>query len=230
VRRASVIHAANVIVRSLWIRFHLSLILLAVVLIGVLASWLMLRLGLRSMAIRYSLAGLVGYAGFFLGVKVWLRYAETALPPRLKYDVALVEEGKLAPKVGPIEPSTSPGSHWWENLDPTGLVDSTDGEGCLVSIALAVVSGVLLGAVGYLLAEAPVILGEAFVQVALAGALRRIAKLIEQPHWSGTVLVATWLPAFLVIVLAFLAGPALEWHCPTAARLLDAVPHCDRME
>ncbi len=55
------------------LRFHMSLILLATVGSGLLATRLMLGLGLKNMAVRYPLAVLSAYLIFFLLVKLWLK-------------------------------------------------------------------------------------------------------------------------------------------------------------
>jgi hypothetical protein len=224
--RPSVMHAATVIVRALWVRFHVALILLAVVVAGVLANALLLRLGLRSLPGRYALDVLIGYASFFVGVKLWLRYAETALPPRLKHDVVRVEDGEMAPAQSDLSTKTT----WWEHLDLV-VPDVSDGASCLgavLAILLGIVMLFVIGIGAYMLAEGPALLGEVFVQAALAGALRRGAKRMEEPHWSGTALRATFIPASIVLVVALLLGYLLQRHCPTAARLADALLHCPR--
>jgi hypothetical protein len=222
--RPSVMHAATVIARALWVRCHVTVILLGVVVVGMLANTLLLHLGLSSLPLRYALDVLIGYAAFFIGVKLWLRYAETALPPRLKHDVVQIEDGAL-----PAAPADgSPRSRWWEFL-PLEVPDVSDGGGCLVAalLLLALLALLVLLGVGvYLVAEAPALLGEAFVQAALAGALRRGAKRMDEPHWSGTVLRATFIPAGIVLVLALLLGYVLHWFCPTATRLVEALFHC----
>jgi hypothetical protein len=57
-----------------FVRFHMSLILAAVVASGVLGSKLLLLLGIHSMRLRYPLAILGSYAVFFLLVRVWIWY------------------------------------------------------------------------------------------------------------------------------------------------------------
>jgi hypothetical protein len=222
--RPSVMHAATVIARALWVRCHVTVILLGVVVVGMLANTLLLHLGLGSLPLRYALDVLIGYAAFFVGVKLWLRHAETALPPRLKHDVVQIEDGQLAPESSPAPSKT----RWWEHL-PLEVPDVSDEGGCLVAVLvlLALLALLVLLGVGvYLVAEAPALLGEAFVQAALAGALRRGAKRMEEPHWSGTVLRATVIPAGIVLGLALLLGVVLHHLCPTAVRLVDVLIHC----
>ena len=57
-----------------FVRFHMTLILSAVVASGVLGSRLMLMAGVHSMRLRYPLAILASYLVFFLMVRIWIWY------------------------------------------------------------------------------------------------------------------------------------------------------------
>jgi len=56
------------------LRFHMSLILLATVCSGLLATRIMLALQLKNVVIRYPLAVVFAYLTFFIFVKIWLKY------------------------------------------------------------------------------------------------------------------------------------------------------------
>lgn len=56
------------------LRFHMSLILLATVCAGFLATRIMLGLDLDNVMIRYPLAVIFAYVIFFTAVKLWLKY------------------------------------------------------------------------------------------------------------------------------------------------------------
>jgi hypothetical protein len=56
------------------LRFHMSLILLATIGSGLLATRIMLALGLKNVMVRYPLAVVAAYLGFFLAVKLWLKF------------------------------------------------------------------------------------------------------------------------------------------------------------
>lgn len=219
--RRSVYHAAKAISHFLWVRFHITLILVAVVMVGLVANWLALRLGLRWLVVRYPLSVLVGYAAFFAGIKLWLGYAETALSPKLRAEIVRLDADPRPPP-----PDGTEKKRWWEHLDFVDIPDP--GEGCLVVAVALIVLMVVLGVGAYVVGEAPFFLGEALVQVSLAAALRSRAKQLDTAHWSGAVLRATWVPALIVLLLATLAGVLLNAYCPPAVRLLDAVFHCPR--
>jgi hypothetical protein len=63
--------------KRFFLRFHMSLILLATALSGVLSAKLMLLLHVENIVIRYPLAVLAAYLAFFCFVKLWLRYVAT---------------------------------------------------------------------------------------------------------------------------------------------------------
>jgi hypothetical protein len=63
--------------KRFFLRFHMSLILLATALSGVLSAKLMLLLHVKNIVIRYPLAVLAAYLAFFCFVKLWLRYVAT---------------------------------------------------------------------------------------------------------------------------------------------------------
>lgn len=72
------------ILERFFLRFHMSLILGAVVLVGLLASKALLGLGVTSMPLRYPLAVLVSYAIFFACVRAWIWYVTPAYRPALE--------------------------------------------------------------------------------------------------------------------------------------------------
>jgi hypothetical protein len=63
-----------------FLRFHMSLILLATVLTGLLSTKLLLLVPVENIVIRYPLAVLAAYLAFFLFVKLWLAYMSAARP------------------------------------------------------------------------------------------------------------------------------------------------------
>lgn len=58
----------------LFLRFHMSLILIGTALVGLLASKLLLLSHVTSMVIRYPLAVVISYLAFFGFIKLWLSY------------------------------------------------------------------------------------------------------------------------------------------------------------
>jgi hypothetical protein len=63
-----------------FVRFHMTLILSAVCLSGVVASKLLLSLGVNSILFRYPLAVVLSYIVFFLLIRLWLWYVSQSRP------------------------------------------------------------------------------------------------------------------------------------------------------
>jgi hypothetical protein len=63
-----------------FLRFHMSLILLATALSGVLSTTVMLHLNVDNIMVRYPLAVVFAYLAFFLFVKLWLKYMSSSQP------------------------------------------------------------------------------------------------------------------------------------------------------
>lgn len=62
------------LLQRMYVRFHMFLILATAGLSAMLASWLLLKLGMELMWIRFTLAILCAYGVFLLCVGLWLRY------------------------------------------------------------------------------------------------------------------------------------------------------------
>ncbi|MCX5892703.1 MAG: hypothetical protein NTW80_06985, partial [Deltaproteobacteria bacterium] len=70
------------------LRLHMSLILLATVGSGILATRIMLALHLQNVVVRYPLAVLFAYLTFFIGVKLWLKYMASYAAARSSRDAS----------------------------------------------------------------------------------------------------------------------------------------------
>ncbi len=66
--------------KRFFLRFHMSLILLATALSGVLTTKFLLLLDVKNIVIRYPLAVITAYLAFFCFVKLWLRYVTSTRP------------------------------------------------------------------------------------------------------------------------------------------------------
>jgi hypothetical protein len=201
----------------------MSLILLGVVLVGVATSWTLLRVGVRSMPLRYVAAVLVGYLFFFLGVRLWFRYVRATLP-HLDRQVLEVHEGER-PAL-PLRWEWGGGRDSADHLGCLPEVVGLAGDGCLVSAVATFILFALCGTTVYLVANAQEFLGEALVQLVLAAALRRKGKRFDGEHWSGSVLRATWGPLVIVLCLSAVTGFFVQGKCPSAVKLTDAIREC----
>jgi len=71
------------------LRFHMSLILLATVCSGFLATRTMLALHLENVLLRYPLAVVCAYLVFFVSVKLWLKYIAPAPATQRAHNTSL---------------------------------------------------------------------------------------------------------------------------------------------
>lgn len=78
------------------LRFHMSLILLATVCSGFLATRTMLALHLENVLLRYPLAVLFAYLIFFVSVKLWLKYIAST-PTKQNVHNNSLDAGDLLP-------------------------------------------------------------------------------------------------------------------------------------
>ena len=203
----------------------MTLILLVVVLVGIATNSILLRIGVRSMPLRYVAAELVGYLSFFLGVRLWIRYVRATLP-HLDRQILEVHQGEkpaLPPRWG-----LGGGRDSADHLGCLPEVVGLAGDGCLISALATFILFALCGTTVYLVANAQEFLGEALVQLVLAAALRRKGKTFDGEHWSGSVLRATWGPLLIVLCLSTVTGFFVQGKCPSAVKLLDAIRECGR--
>lgn len=212
------------------LRFHMLLILVAVILSGIGISKLLWLVGLGQIHLRYPLAVLGSYGVFFALIRVWLWYvALTHDEPAARQgrDVDGVEDaGELVElavdvasdvQVAAVGQGASGGGSW-----SVGDVGDSDGAG-LVLLLLVVLLCVVFGSGLYLMWQAPALLSEAALQMVLAGSLRRATRRIDAPGWAGSVLGATWLPFVLVVIMVWIFAMVAGSVCPGATRLAEVL-------
>jgi hypothetical protein len=97
----------------------------------------------------------------------------------------------------------------------------------LIILVIVLALAIAIAAI-WLIWAAPVILGEAAFQTALAAALARKTKTMTRDSaWVGSVVKATILPFVAVLAAAVALGWYAHHHCESATRLSDAF-QCDR--
>lgn len=238
------------------LRLHMTLLVALVFVAAFLTSRLLLAVGVTSMGARYFVASWAGYAIFFGLLRAWLWYVTAEPDPELHPDaapdsVAHAVDPDAAPRstpplrverreqgtldvadFGPDIPSLgggSSGSGSGSSGSSGGFSLDVDGEGViavLIVIVVACVAAVLLGAAGYIIYQAPSLLGEAAVELLLAGVLARSSRKVTTAGWGETVLGASWKPALIMTVVATLGGFAAQGLCPEEATLRGVIRRC----
>jgi hypothetical protein len=107
-----------------------------------------------------------------------------------------------------------------------GSLDVGDGEGAVLVVVFGLFAAAIFGAGIYLVYDAPDILSDAALQLALASGLWRGSRQLLTPGWATGVLRKTWLPFGLVLVLAAIAGSVAGKLCPRATRLTEVYHLC----
>jgi hypothetical protein len=236
--------------RRHWVRLHMFLLVTATFLAGLLATKLLMELGVDTLWLRYGVAVCAAYLVFLLMVRLWIWYVcgsgvGLESPDGIDLFVRSMDKVEWTEIGGGGQFGGGGASGTWEAPDgvpvdvefssatsevvsssvsePSGCLDIGGDEGCFVVILLALLVGALLIAGGYLIYAAPAILGEAVFEFLLAAALARRAKKMASAGWGGSLFKATiWI---FLAVLAF--AVTLGWYaqdaCPDARRIRDAI-------
>jgi hypothetical protein len=278
---------AGTLRRHFGLRIHTSILLLWSFSAGLLTTKGLLALGMQSMFWRYTLAVLVAYGAFLIGVRIWLAYVgapagsggsggsgsgsnggtgrRSAQPSKDRSRSGSIDlpdfssgrgsggsvfsgkgggsggGGASSSFDGPASPpsnllaldsaslSTSGGDSGGSSLG--GLGDVTkglgdigdlgggDGEGCLIALAVMIVAGLLLAAVGaafFVISMGPEILIDAAFNALLTGGMIKAGQRMNQPGWIGSVFKATWLPLAIVLVSLWIFAAAAAVLTPQA--------------
>lgn len=228
-------------------RLQVALILLFTGLAGFLASFVLLRLGIGGMWLRYPLAILFAYGTFLLLLRFWLslqrsqnRNSHLALDlAETGAEIAFSDSPGYGegPKFGEGDAGGGGAGGSWEetvsrSTSAPQVSSSSSGssfdldldEGWLIIIAIVALIGGLIASL-YVIYIAPVLLAEILVDgVLLAGLYRRVNRL-EQRHWLQTAVRRTVVPGLLVVVFFTLAGYALQKAVPQANTIGEVWKH-----
>ena len=198
--------------RRFFIRNHMTLILMGVLFSGYVATALLRRFGVESLAVRYALAVTFSYLTFFGLVRIWLWYV-----------VEASSEGRGEIRRAVVESTVDAADAAGGVADGSGSLDlSLDfDEGGAILLLLGLVLVVMFGSAAYLVYQAPVILSEAAFQVVLTTLLVRPSRKIDEPGWIGSVFRDTWVAFAITLVVTVALGGAVQAHCPDATKLAD---------
>lgn len=217
-----------------WPRAEMALLVALTAVVGLLASFGLLALGLEAMAARYPLALAVAYGAFLLLIGVWVRERRRR---RDWLDLADAPDAGAGGEPSPSDPEAgwdggggefggggASGSFASEPDGPAGasLGDVADADEALVFLVpLALVA---LGAFGaaWIVWTAPILFAELLLDAALAAGLyRRLRGLERGGHWLAVAVRRTWLPALALAVVLAVAGFAMEHLVPGARSVGD---------
>ncbi len=229
-RRSRVVRAIEgYFVRRGYPQFTLGLVLLFTGLAGFGISFLLLRVGLGDMWLRYPLAVLGAYGVFLLLMRLWVEIERRSFDPNDPELLAALEKDRPLPVF--TDHQKGKGS-WLDWLDlSTNLIP--DGEGCLGGIVVLAVVGAVVGLIGLLLAvlaAAPALIAEVFLDAVLVGVLYRRLRIAAREHWLGTCIRKTWLFVVVTTLLLFIAGMFLTVSAPGAKSIGTALEQIFRQK
>ena len=205
---------------------------------GLLFSFIMLDLGVTSMALRYPLALLAAYGVFLALLWLWLRtkagdYADipdlSGSAPGGSGDCApAFESGGHFGGGGASGTFDSPASFAPVDSDsPLTEAASAVGDAdelAIPLIALAFALGLALASL-YVVYIAPMLFAELLVDSALSYALYRRIKGTDSPHWLASAVRHTALPFLLTGGFVAVAGAAMAAYAPGAHSIGQVIQH-----
>ena len=229
-REAEVASVRERLLRSGSPRVRMLLIVMLTGMCGLLASYLMLRAGLLSMPARYALALLFAYFVFLGLLRLFVDDAHAGNPDlpggggSVSHDPSSAQASSMHDVIDAHSNHRSGGGSW---LDGIGLADEF-----VLPLLLLIAVLTIAFASAWIVASAPTLFAELFVDCALSAGLYRRLRTLEARHWLDTALRHTIWPfaatALAVVLFAFAAqhyrphahslGDAFRQHPPAGRR------------
>jgi hypothetical protein len=183
---------------------------------GFLCSFILFRVGVVSLALRYGLSVACAYLIFLFLLWCWLNVRDADWADSLDWPSGNQKKGSDEFPKSP-DCNNAPG--------PSSGIEALDidlGElGILLLIVAAFVAAT--GTSFWIIVEAPTFLAELLLDVALAAGLYRRIKNIEQHHWLETAVKKTVGPFFIVGCLFVIVGALIQHQMPEAHSIGDFV-------
>jgi hypothetical protein len=211
---------------------------------GLLVSFLLLRAGMGSMALRYPLALAAAYLFFFLLLWLWMRTRADDYP-----DLLEVVDGMPIPGSGGATPPFRGGGGAFGGGGSSGsfvgstsdlameyrlpALDEVPGVDVVETDEMAIPILAVLFALGLALASlyivylAPVFLAELLVDGVLSYGLYRHLRAADARHWLETAVRRTLVPFVLTAIFLTIAGAAMAIYAPGARSIGEVVRPLD---
>ena len=212
-------------------RIQMTLIVALTGGVGLLASFLLLRAGVESMAVRYPVAVGLAYVFFLIMLWIWLKFRRddldipdvTELPDWGSSDVDVPYSGGGGQFGGGGASGSFDGPTVASDSISTPSSSVTDGAGSIVDadelaipIAVVALAAGLAVASLYVIYIAPVLFAELIVDGLLSVALYRRLRPDESSHWLATACRKSVLPFAVTAVFLAIVGAAMAAYAPGA--------------
>ena len=211
---------------------------------GLLASFILLQLGMDRMALRYPLALGIAYLFFLLLIWLWLRTNARdhvdlpQLPDTLPHGVPADGPPRFSSGTGgdfggggatasfdraasAVPGDLAPPSR---TASETASAVADGGELAVPLLAVVFAVGLALASL-YVVYIAPLLFAEVLVDGACAYALFRYLRGHDPQHWLASTVRHTALPFAATAVFLFVVGIALSAYAPGARSLGQAIHH-----
>lgn len=233
-----------------WPRVHCMLIVGLSAAAAFLTSYVLMRLHVHRMAIRYGLAGIAGYGTFLLLLQAWVRWRWS----RVQLDASgddIVDVGGNFPMpsfsgsggsgprfagAGGRSGGGGTSGSWGSSTSSGGGGGKGGGFGLdldgddlfwVIVAAVAALGGAI--AVGYVIYIAPTLIAEVAVNGAVASKVYHGMQKRDHSFWTEEIFKRTIVSGVVVIVCAVVAGYALNRIAPEAWSIGDVWSHLRRI-
>jgi hypothetical protein len=196
-----------------WSRLAMAFILLFTGAGGVAASWVMLTAGLGAMWVRYPLAVFIAWIAFLALVWLWMQVERRHFTADEKM-AELLKGRDPGEAMARLKDNDASVLDWF-----TEIPDFTDDEGCIVlTVALALLCLVFFAiiAIFNVLAGAPILFAEVFIDAVLIGALYKRIKPLHEQWWVLGAARQTWRPVALTAGALLLLAVLFAYLAPGA--------------
>jgi hypothetical protein len=193
-------------------------------LIGFLASAGLLKVGLKTMWIRYGLAVIAAYGAFLFFVWLWVIFYRGRLPidSELSGETDLLRDesnGPAGAKSLVSNGKSEKGTADWSSSTSFDIPLDLDFDEFIVVVAILVVIVVALFSSVYVIVTAPALFAEVILDGVLSAALYRRLRNVEQQHWLQSTIIRTRFPILATLVFLMLLGAVFQWFAPSAVSI-----------
>jgi len=206
---------AHRLLRHSFPRLQMSALLALTGAAGFLSSFLLLRLGVDSMALRYPVAVALAYGAFLLLLRIWLGLQRDGWGFFAR-GLEGVDGADLVPGDVPFHGHGFGGGGGSSSL---GFSFDLDESAVLVLLAVLILAVTALGTVLWVLWIAPSLLAEVLVDGLLMTALYRRLRRSQPTGWLPGAVRRTCAPALIAAALLSFAGLLLHEAVPGAHSL-----------
>lgn len=209
-RKEAVSHLSHYLRRYKRPRTQLFLILFLTAAIGVLLSYILLRMKLDHMWLRYPVAAILAYIAFLVTLRFWAQN-------QLNRPELTSELSRHATKPDETKGKSQMRIPLFDLLEMLVYVDDA-------SVVLLIIIGVIVVvAIAVILIAAPMLLAEVLLDGLLVAGLWRRIKHRGAIESLGGALRTTWVPVAIVIIGLGLIGFMLEKIEPSAKSIGDLI-------